>query len=66
MYSLLANSYYAQPAELTSFPNESHQLVWNFNPGLGLVMVPIETPVFHEAMTMRMAEKSLGLNPADP
>ncbi|MBL4698696.1 MAG: hypothetical protein JKX70_07670, partial [Phycisphaerales bacterium] len=65
MYSLLANSYYAQPAELTSFPNENHQLVWNFNPGLGLVMVPIETPVFHEAMTMRMAERSLGLDPAD-
>ena len=63
MYSLLANSYYSEPAELTSFPGEDFQLVWNFDPGLGLVMVPVSTPVFHEAMTMRMAERSLGLAP---
>ena len=59
MYALLANSYYAEPAELTSFPGEDYQLVWNFNPGLGLVMVPIRTPVFHEAMAMRLSETSL-------
>ena len=64
MYALLADSYYAEPAELTSFPGEDYQLVWDFNPGLGLVMVPIQTPVFHEAMTMRMAQRSLTLNPA--
>lgn len=65
MYALLADSYYAQPDELTSFPGEDYQLIWDFNPGLGLVMVPIMTPVFHEAMTMRMAERSLGLNPTE-
>jgi len=65
MYALLADSYYAQPAELTSFPDEDYQLVWNFDPGLGLVMVPIQTPVFHEAMAMRMSERSLGLDPTD-
>lgn len=65
MYSVLANSFYAQPAELTSFPGEDYQLIWDFNPGLGLVMVPVKTPVFHEAMAMRMAERSLGLNPAE-
>ena len=65
MYALLADSYYAQPAELTSFPGEEYQLVWDFNPGLGLVMVPVQTPVFHEAMTMRMAERSLALDPSD-
>lgn len=63
MYALLANSYYSEPAELTSFPGEDHQLVWNFNAGLGLVMVPIQTPVFHEAMTMRLAERALNLQP---
>ena len=46
MYALLADSYYAQPAELTSFPDEDYQLVWNFDRGLGLVMVPVQTPVF--------------------
>lgn len=65
LYALLADSYYGEPAELTSFPDEDHQLVWDFNPGLGLVMVPIETPVFHEAMAMRMAERSLAVDPSD-
>ncbi len=65
LYALLANSYYTEPAELTSFPGEDHQLVWDFNPGLGLVMVPIRTPVFHEAMAMRMAERALALDPRD-
>ncbi len=65
MYALLADSYYAQPAELTSFPNEDYQLIWNFDPGLGLVMVPIRTPVFHEAMSMRMAERALSLDPSN-
>lgn len=63
MYALLANSYYSEPAELTSFPDEDYQLVWNFDPGLGLVMVPTRTPVFHEAMAMRMAQRSLNLDP---
>lgn len=63
MYALLADSYYAEPAELTSFPGEEFQLVWNFDPGLGLVMVPIRTPVFHEAMAMRLAERSLSIEP---
>lgn len=63
MYALLANSYYSEPAELTSFPEEDHQLLWSFDPGLGLVMAPIRTPVFHEAMSMRLAERSLNLQP---
>lgn len=62
MYSLMADSYYNEPAELTSFPGEDFQLVWDFNPGLGLVMTPIRTEVFHEAMSMRNAEKSLSIN----
>ncbi|MEX0877152.1 MAG: hypothetical protein WD114_06805 [Phycisphaerales bacterium] len=65
MYSLLADSYYSEPAELTSFPGEDHQLVWDFDPGLGLVMIPIRTPVFHEAMAMRMSERSLEIEPQD-
>jgi hypothetical protein len=63
MYALLADSYYAEPAELTSFPGEDFQLVWNFDPGLGLVMVPVRTPVFHEAMSMRLAERALSVDP---
>ena len=66
LYALLADSYYAEPSELTSFPGETHQLAWRFDPGLGLVMTPVVTPVFHEMMAMRYAERSLELDPSDP
>jgi hypothetical protein len=66
MYALMADSYYNEPSELTSFPGEDYQIVWDFNPGLGLVMTPIVTEVFHEAMAMRNAEKALGINPEAP
>lgn len=65
MYALLADSYYSEPGELTSFAGEEVQLLWSFDPGLGLVMTPIDTSVFHEAMAMRMAEKTLEMNPSD-
>lgn len=66
LYSLLADSYYNEPGELTSFPGEEFQLLWSFDPGLGLVMVPQRTEVFHEAMAMRNAEKSMSIDPSDP
>lgn len=65
MYALLADSYYSEPGELTSFAGEEYQLLWDFDPGLGLVMTPIRTEVFHEAMAMRTAETSLERNPND-
>ncbi|MGV6814559.1 MAG: hypothetical protein ACWA5W_06050, partial [Phycisphaerales bacterium] len=65
MYTFLAGSYYAEPAELTSFTDEPYQLFWKFDAGLGLVMVPIKTPVFHEAMAMMLSERSLRLDPND-
>ncbi|MBL4590398.1 MAG: hypothetical protein JKY96_00410, partial [Phycisphaerales bacterium] len=65
LYTVLAETYYTEPAELTSFAGEEYQLLWNFDNGLGLIMTPILTPVFHEAMAMRVAERSLTINPAD-
>jgi HEAT repeat protein len=65
LYGLLADSYYNEPGELTSFPGEEFQLLWDFNPGLGLVMVPQRTEVFHEAMAMRNAERSMAINPSE-
>lgn len=65
LYALLADSYYSEPGELTSFANEEFQLLWRFDQGLGLVMTPVRTEVFHEAMAMRMAETSLGINAND-
>ncbi len=67
----LAERYYAEKREVTAFPGEEFQLVWDFDPaipGSGLAATAIRTEVFHEAMTMRLASRSLGLraqnNPA--
>lgn len=63
LYRDLGEGYYAQRPELTSFPGEQFQLLWAFNPGIGLNPMAIRTEVYHEAMGMRMAEKSLTLRP---
>jgi hypothetical protein len=65
-YAALADAYYQERSELTSFPSEDVQLLWSFDPGVGLVMTGIATPVFHEAMAMRMVERSLTLRATNP
>ena len=65
-YAELGEAYYQERSELTSFPNEDVQLLWSFDSGLGLVMTGIATPVFHEAMAMRMVERSLTLRSTNP
>lgn len=62
----LAEDYFDERSELTSFPGESHQLLWRFDPAIGLLMNPIRTPVYHEAMAMRLAERALEIDPARP
>ncbi|MFZ4574893.1 MAG: HEAT repeat domain-containing protein [Phycisphaerales bacterium] len=59
LYVQLADGYYAEKNELTSFPNEDHQLLWEANPQGGLVFTAIRTQVFHEAMAMRLAERAM-------
>lgn len=61
LYWQLGESYYAEKPELTSFPGERHQLLWAFNPAIGLIPTAIDTVVYHEAMAMRMAERSMQL-----
>lgn len=63
LYQQLGEAYYAERAELTSFPGETHQLLWNFDPGVGLFPTAIRTEVYHEAMAMRVCERSLALRP---
>jgi CheY-like chemotaxis protein len=63
LYGQLAEDYYDQKPELTSFPGESHQILWSFNPAIGLTMTDIRTEVYHEAMAMRNAERSLRMRP---
>jgi HEAT repeat protein len=66
LYLDLAKDYYAQKAELTAFPADEQQVLWSYNPGIGLVMQPIITPLFNQAMSMRMAERSLTLREENP
>jgi hypothetical protein len=63
LFNQLAEAYYAQRSDVTSFPGEDNQLVWSYEPSASppLVMSAIRTPVYHEAMTMRFAERALQL-----
>lgn len=62
LYRNLAEGYYAENTSLTSFPRESHQLLWRFDPAIGLLATPVATPVFHEAMAMTLSERALALD----
>lgn len=65
LFAALGEGYYDERVELTSFADEEYQLLWNYDAGLGLVMIPILTDVFHEAMAMDMASRALALDPAN-
>jgi hypothetical protein len=62
LYYQLAERYYNERSDLTSFPEESVQLLWDYDARTGLFPRVIQTAVFHEAMAMRMAEDSLRLD----
>ncbi len=64
LYLALGEEFYTEPPSLTSFRDEEHQLLWTFDPGLGLVPQAILTEVYHEAMAMRCAERALAIEPA--
>lgn len=55
----LGENYYSNSPSLVSFPNDPNQLWWNFDSGAGLLMQAVATPVWHQAMAMRMAETAL-------
>jgi hypothetical protein len=65
LYGKLGEDYYDMKPELTSFPGEEFQLLWAYQPQIGLTMTAIRTEVYHEAMAMRMGERSLALRPRD-
>ncbi|MCA9294706.1 MAG: hypothetical protein KDA20_12925, partial [Phycisphaerales bacterium] len=55
----LADQYLTESRSLTNFPDEPHQLIWEYSPGLGLHPVAIYSEVYHEAMAMQLAESAL-------
>ncbi|MBS0195321.1 MAG: hypothetical protein JSR77_01035 [Planctomycetes bacterium] len=61
LYRALAEGYYAERSDLTSFPGEDNQLLWTYEPGAGLVMTAVKTPVYHEAMAMALSERAMAI-----
>ncbi|MCA9271860.1 MAG: hypothetical protein KDA31_02325 [Phycisphaerales bacterium] len=66
LYRQLAEGYYNEREELTSFPGEEFQLLWTYDPAVSLIPTAIDTRVYHEAMTMRLAERSMELGSQGP
>lgn len=64
LYRALAEIYYAQRSDVTSFPGEDSQILWSYQPSTGLIMTAIKTPVFHEAMAMRLAQRAMEVEAA--
>ncbi|MCA9311816.1 MAG: hypothetical protein KDA21_11460, partial [Phycisphaerales bacterium] len=61
----LGENYYGESPSLTRFPGEEFQLLWSFQSGLGLVPTAIRTEVYHEAMSMNLAQRALQLDETD-
>ncbi|GIW73777.1 MAG: hypothetical protein KatS3mg103_0299 [Phycisphaerales bacterium] len=62
LYVVIAENYSAELASVTSFPGESTQPVWSYQPTAGgLIFTSVPTAVFHELMAMRLSEDSLRL-----
>ncbi len=58
-YSDLADAYLKGSPSLMTFPNDAHQLVWDYQPGTGLTFQGVDTRVFPQTMAMKMSERAL-------
>jgi len=65
LYRELAEDYYNHSQSLTGFPGEAFQPFWTYDAGIGLLPTAIRTEVFHEAMSMKFAERAMELNRND-
>jgi len=63
LFRNLGEEYYSESRSLTSFPGESHQLLWSWVTGVGLNPTAIRTEVYHEARAMELAERTLKIDP---
>lgn len=59
-YADIAQAFYNQEESMLAFKGERFQLVWSYDAAVGgLIPMPVDTKVWHEAMAMNMAERSL-------
>lgn len=66
LFRQLAEGYYDEREELTSFPGEDFQLLWTYDPSVGLIPTALDSRVYHEAMSMRLAERAMELGSQGP
>lgn len=59
LYMLLAEDYFDRSQSLTRFPGEGQQLLWTFDPSLGLYPTAVLTEVFDDTRAMQLLETSL-------
>lgn len=67
LYRQLGERYWSDrnTRSIVSFPGERHQLLWNYFPGIGLEPTAIYTELYHQAMTMRQAERAMQFDGGD-
>ena len=65
LYRAVGDTYFTGTRSVLNFPGEEHQLLWSFEPALGLSATAIRTEVFHEARAMELAERALVANDND-
>lgn len=63
LYWQLGERHFSEERALLRFPGESHQIVWGYEPGLGLVMTPVRTEAYHPTMSMLLSERALAEDP---
>lgn len=66
LFRQLGEGYYDEREDLTSFPGEEFQLLWDYDPSIGLTPTAIDTRVYHEARAMRLAERAMELGSQGP
>jgi hypothetical protein len=62
-YNDLADAYLSGSPSLMTFPKDSNQLVWDYQPGTGLTYQGVDTRVFGQTMAMKMSELALKQDP---
>ena len=58
-YNDLADAYAKGSPSLMTFPNDAHQVVWDYAPGTGLTFRGVDTRVFPQTMAMKLSEMAL-------
>ncbi len=63
-YNDLADAYYKGSPSLITFPNDPHQVVWEYQSNTGLTFQAVDTKVYPQTMAMKLSEHALKVDAA--